>query len=488
MRTAVGAPRRPRAPAHRADRRPADPADARARGRPRGGVRRARAAADLPRARGESGRDEGREATRAAARRARAAERDHRRRQPAPGRRARAWSRRAGLEIGADLSLVGCDDVAITELFARRSPSSAATTADRPLAAELLLRRLRGGEDDAAQRGRDPDGVRAARELRAAGRRRPGLVHELAAAHVERRAGDVARRGRRRGRRTAPGHLVRAAAKRPSGICSGGSAARASGDMSSRQHRACRPRRGRRQLTRDAVGGRTCGRGRGSSRRRRPWSPRRRPSRRSRRSTSPATRSSRSARRGLRAHHARHRSGSGRTSRWQVHRLLQRPSPPRSRRRGRHAGGAPRRRAPGGRASRRAAPERSTARRARRSRRGPRTEPCDGRARRAPRDARRAAAASRSTATRCAPAAANACATARPIPGRAGDEHAAVLQAGRDAPRHAGTSVATGSSRPLRALRRPRRGSRPCGRRARRGSSSPRRAGPARSTRASTGP
>jgi LacI family transcriptional regulator len=54
-----------------------------------------------------------------------------------------------GLEIGPRLSLVGCDDVAITELY---RPQIATVRRDNRhmgrMAAELLLRRLRGGEDE----------------------------------------------------------------------------------------------------------------------------------------------------------------------------------------------------------------------------------------------------------------------------------------------------------------------------------------------------
>lgn len=54
-----------------------------------------------------------------------------------------------GVEIGPRLSLVGCDDVAITELY---RPQIATVRRDNRhmgrMAAELLLRRLRGGEDE----------------------------------------------------------------------------------------------------------------------------------------------------------------------------------------------------------------------------------------------------------------------------------------------------------------------------------------------------
>jgi LacI family transcriptional regulator len=55
-----------------------------------------------------------------------------------------------GIEIGAGLSLVGCDDVAITELF--RPPIATVRRDNRAMgrvAAELLLRRLKPAEDDA---------------------------------------------------------------------------------------------------------------------------------------------------------------------------------------------------------------------------------------------------------------------------------------------------------------------------------------------------
>ena len=57
-----------------------------------------------------------------------------------------------GVEIGVGLSLVGCDDVAITELH--RPPIATVRRDNRRMgqvAAELLLRRLRGGEEEPAE-------------------------------------------------------------------------------------------------------------------------------------------------------------------------------------------------------------------------------------------------------------------------------------------------------------------------------------------------
>jgi LacI family transcriptional regulator len=57
-----------------------------------------------------------------------------------------------GIDIGPQLSLIGCDDVAITELY--RPPIATVRRDNRVMgrvAAELLLRRLRGGEDEPAE-------------------------------------------------------------------------------------------------------------------------------------------------------------------------------------------------------------------------------------------------------------------------------------------------------------------------------------------------
>ena len=144
-----GASRRPRAPAHRARPRPDHPPDARARRRPRGGVRRARAAADLPRvARRVDGRPWGEEATRQLLD------------APEPpsaiiagGNQlligALAWCAERGVEIGRRLSLVGCDDVAITELY---RPQIATVRRDN-----RHMGRHGGGAAAAAPRGGEDD-------------------------------------------------------------------------------------------------------------------------------------------------------------------------------------------------------------------------------------------------------------------------------------------------------------------------------------------